>query len=604
MSYNFNHGSSETGQSATTYTVGDIGAKIVFDLNRDLSTLAAVVAVSITARPPSGSSKTWTATITPSAATSSRHSAIYTTVSGDLDEIGIWYLTPVLSWNSGASTVSLSPLRVRVRATNELLGTASGEAGSGGTASLPSTTLGDLIYHNGTINTRLPIGSASQVLTVVSGEPAWAAAAGGGISDGDKGDITVASSGTVWTIDAGVVTFAKMQAISADVLLGNDSSGTTVQEIACTAAARTILDDATVDAIITTLGGAAYTGTGGLVRATSPTLVTPNLDTPSALVGTNITGTAAGLTAGNVTTNANLTGPITSVGNATSVASQTGTGSTFVMNTSPTLVTPVLGVATATSINKVAITAPATSATITVADGQTLTVNGSATITNGTHSGTNTGDQTITLTGDVTGTGTGSFAATIANNAVTFGKMQAVSANVVLGNDAAGTAVQELTFSLAAQQLCDDASHSAMRTTLGLAIGTDVQAYDANILTKTSTGVVTNKQYSPRTTTTASTATLTIDADATDLAIITAQAVALTIAAPTPVTNVVDGQRLMIRIVDNGGAQTISWNAKFRAVGVSALPSTTVAGKTMYVLCVWNTDSTDFWDVLSVMIQP
>ncbi len=47
----------------------------------------------------------------------------------------------------------------------------------------------------------------------------------------------------------------------------------------------------------------------------------------------------------------NLTGPITSVGAATSVAAQTGTGSTFVMNTSPTLVTPVLGVATATSIN-------------------------------------------------------------------------------------------------------------------------------------------------------------------------------------------------------------------------------------------------------------
>jgi hypothetical protein len=47
----------------------------------------------------------------------------------------------------------------------------------------------------------------------------------------------------------------------------------------------------------------------------------------------------------------NLTGPITSVGSATNVAAQTGTGSTFVMNTSPTLVTPVLGVATATSVN-------------------------------------------------------------------------------------------------------------------------------------------------------------------------------------------------------------------------------------------------------------
>jgi hypothetical protein len=47
----------------------------------------------------------------------------------------------------------------------------------------------------------------------------------------------------------------------------------------------------------------------------------------------------------------NLTGPITSVGPATAVASQTGTGSKFVMDNSPTLITPVLGVATATSIN-------------------------------------------------------------------------------------------------------------------------------------------------------------------------------------------------------------------------------------------------------------
>jgi len=61
------------------------------------------------------------------------------------------------------------------------------------------------------------------------------------------------------------------------------------------------------------------TGTGSLVYATSPTLITPALGTPSALVGTNITGTAAGLTAGNVTTNANLTGEVTSTGNATTV---------------------------------------------------------------------------------------------------------------------------------------------------------------------------------------------------------------------------------------------------------------------------------------------
>ncbi len=61
------------------------------------------------------------------------------------------------------------------------------------------------------------------------------------------------------------------------------------------------------------------TGTGSGVRATSPTLVTPLLGTPTSVDLTNATGTAAGLTAGNVTTNANLTGDVTSAGNATTI---------------------------------------------------------------------------------------------------------------------------------------------------------------------------------------------------------------------------------------------------------------------------------------------
>lgn len=98
------------------------------------------------------------------------------------------------------------------------------------------------------------------------------------------------------------------------------------------------------------IGEYAISGTGSVCMTTSCTLVTPALGTPASGVATNLTGTAAGLTAGNVTTNANLTGPITSVGNATSIASQTGTGTKFVVDTSPTLVTPVLGVATGTSL--------------------------------------------------------------------------------------------------------------------------------------------------------------------------------------------------------------------------------------------------------------
>jgi hypothetical protein len=92
------------------------------------------------------------------------------------------------------------------------------------------------------------------------------------------------------------VTYGKIQNVSAtDKVLGRISVGAGVVEEIST------------------------TGSGNVVRATSPTLVSPNLGTPSSLVGTNITGTAAGLTAGTVTTNANLTGEVTSVGNTTTI---------------------------------------------------------------------------------------------------------------------------------------------------------------------------------------------------------------------------------------------------------------------------------------------
>jgi len=48
----------------------------------------------------------------------------------------------------------------------------------------------------------------------------------------------------------------------------------------------------------------ASTGTGGVVLATSPTLVTPALGTPASGVMTNVTGTAVGLSAGSLTTSA------------------------------------------------------------------------------------------------------------------------------------------------------------------------------------------------------------------------------------------------------------------------------------------------------------
>ena len=99
----------------------------------------------------------------------------------------------------------------------------------------------------------------------------------------------------------------------------------------------------------------------------------------------------------------NLTGPITSVGAATAVAAQTGTGSTFVMQASPTLTTPVLGVATATSINGTSIpsskTLVATDSTAYVVPSQTGN-SGKYLTTNGTVSSWGTVDALPSQTGN------------------------------------------------------------------------------------------------------------------------------------------------------------------------------------------------------------
>jgi len=109
--------------------------------------------------------------------------------------------------------------------------------------------------------------------------------------------------------------------------------------------------------------------------------------------------------------------------------------------------------------------------TLTTGDSdRTLTISGNTTLSGGTHSGTNTGDQTIQLTGDVTGSGTGSFAATIANDAVTYAKIQNVSAtDKILGRSSSGAGdVEEIDCTAAGRALLDDANAAAQRTTLGL----------------------------------------------------------------------------------------------------------------------------------------
>jgi hypothetical protein len=125
----------------------------------------------------------------------------------------------------------------------------------------------------------------------------------------------------------------------------------------------------------------------------------------------------------------------------------------------------------------------------------------------------------------------------------------------------------------------------------------------AGYITSTSTSTLTNKRINPRVVAASATSgSLTPNGDTTDVYNAMGLTGAITLNAPsgTPV----DGQKLIIRLEDNGTGRGITWTTSsgaFRAVGVT-LPTTTTASKVSYIGCVYN--STDvFWDIIAVATQ-
>lgn len=150
---------------------------------------------------------------------------------------------------------------------------------------------------------------------------------------------------------------------------------------------------------------------------------------------------------------------------------------------------------------------------------------------------------------------------------------------------------------------------SGATTLTGVVIGNGASAFTTKtnptgaFVGTTDTQTLTNKRIDPRAVVASATSgTLTINGDTTDLYEAEGLTGAITFAQPsgTPV----DGQKLMIRIKDNGTARGITWTTSagaFRAIGIT-LPTTTVLGKVTYVGCVYN--STDaFWDAVATVTQ-
>jgi len=271
---------------------------------------------------------------------------------------------------------------------------------------------------------------------------------GGGGGDGITaltGDVTASGTGSVTaTIAADAVTNAKLANMAANTLKGNNTGGSANPTDLTVSQVKTLLAISTSD--VSGLGTLAtqsgtFSGTSSGTNTGDQTSVSGNAGTATALA----TGRTIAITGDVAYTSPSFdgTGNVTAAGTIQSGAVTLGKMANLAANS-------IVGNNTGSPATPIALTTAQVKTLLAIAAGDVSGLGTLATQSgtfSGTSSGTNTGDQTITLTSDVTGSGTGSFATTIANDAVTYAKMQNVSAaSRLLGRGDSGSGdPQEIT---------------------------------------------------------------------------------------------------------------------------------------------------------------